>query len=633
MVVPRPEKIRRRSLIEDERLKKERAKKSLLAVMGKRVSQLEEQKVIRGILADRKKAMDAKHATSAPSQLTTFRRDPIPLERAIVPKGGTTNPANTSDRRDIIVRPKSTGSPGTLSLEERIEELRILLEQLRNTSATTSQQERINKILKAIIGELSRIKLTNGQRFEELMRHIKDELPKAVAKDVANALKVDLDSIKTELADIKTTQKQIDSIVHELNSKSVNHVQKISELIRELEKLRDEVLPEKFNEVLKTIFEDLPENIAELVARELDVNFEAITKRFDSLDTKIDQVHKDIHNIVNRRFTTVDAAVAKLVADLLSLKTQNEAEFKNILKELSKLPDLVADRVIARLGLNSADITAIKADLAELKKDQKDITTGVTELKKGQASITAGVAGLKKDHTDLATHLARVEKLISDLESGRIKNIDVNVTKLATEIADIKKQNKDLYDKLMVELINKFPDLAKRVAAELGIKPSDIDAIKKSLDTAGKEHSELAKSLAALTEEQKKQAEQIKKALEKKDEPPKKEGDAKPKDDKAGKDEKKESTIDKAIKAGQGIAGLGITIGLPLIIILLLAAMGLGFSRGGHVASRVIAMPVSPVIGSTAASKSITAGLFSGSINPLIIVLVLLGLFLLFPKK
>ncbi len=247
-----------------------------------------------------------------------------------------------------------------------------------------------------------------------------------------------------------------------------------------------------------------------------------------------------------------------------------------------------------------------KPKLLEYKPIEKPVEKKTTEKERKEPEKEIS-AEPDREYTEFRTILARI------LRGGELNSEAIG--SMVEHLRKLRNTDPELFDDRFLELQDMLKDndnILKKIS-------TDLESVLKKDDL--KELEDETKNISADT----------KKILSKLDE----KGVSKEPKESGKEDKKDEKKDDKPKEKDWGkYAGAAATLGIPAAIVGFFIILAVGASKSAG-ANKVVSIPVAPVM-SSAATKSTSFGigsLFGGSINPLLIVLILLGLFLLFPKK
>jgi predicted nuclease with TOPRIM domain len=176
-------------------------------------------------------------------------------------------------------------------------------------------------------------------------------------------------------------------------------------------------------------------------------------KPIDDLAKKVDEVNKNIKDIVDKLTTASAEDLRKLLDDAL----KNLDDARKLIAELKRAVDQLNAQVqrlddenaglktqVAQLRKDNATLTA-RAE--QLQKDNDTLTAEVADLRNQVNTLNATIAGLKNENERLKADLADLQRQIDPLKEEVAKLRQENQT-LKTTIADLEQQVEPLKAKL-----------------------------------------------------------------------------------------------------------------------------------------------------------------------------------------
>ena len=443
------------------------------------------------------------------------------------------------------------------------------------------QMVRIKKKLGEIVDRLkqnARAQDLFGKEIEELLKGLTEE-----GRAHTEEIRKDIEDLSTQLAGFRdaTTQKLDRTIIPILDK-----LEKFFEPAT-FESFLSAVLKKAFAaerpELVKAIMDEFEKKYPDL--KDLGSRLQAIeyflkTQTINKAD--LTQIRQDLADILLEVRSTgkgIGHTLGKTIAKIDAL----EKYFKG--PEYKKLIEDIVKPVIGQ-ALKDNNLEIIKA--METSKILKTII-------KKQNILERIMKGLKKENrADHDAIKAELEDILDSVQDNKTKIEDV-----AQRLEDLKDYfETDAYKTLITDIIKgTVPELATLLIAEL--------------DKRGLLTKDEAKKM---TDEQ---TEELKKYF----------------DEKVKKPEEEKKNAGWLNKWGWQTFGTGLMLVLILILAYFLLRGLVGAGKAADVGSKVVS--ITPVIGETAkaagASESLLGSL--GGINPLIIIIILVALFLLFPKK
>lgn len=370
--------------------------------------------------------------------------------------------------------------------------------------------------------------------------------------------------------------------------------------------------PKLIEELVKKLGEEFP-GLKELKNQleEIDAVLNGLAGEYKTQSEEIKQKLLEILNKVNSGAIPVDTA--KIVEELK--KYFNDKEYKDLMESIFK-------PIVEKAVSEGVDEVIKRLEKIGILKDILDKTKAIDDA-------------LNNLKTEYEADRDEIKKQLKDILDSQTRT-EADIKRLADELKALREYFdgdpfKDMIAQKIQEAIDaKAPEIAQKIIDELDKKglltKTDADAMKKEIITKVQEiidkgaipkalQDKLEKFMKDAEAKQKETDDKLKKIGEdaEKAAKGKKEAEAKPKTDWSG------------FKKFSGYSGLLILIGL-ILFALFKAANDSGSSR---------LVQITPVIGTTAKTVAGTSSIFGalGGINPLIIVLILVALFLLFPKK
>jgi|GEM_PF-4521260 len=374
------------------------------------------------------------------------------------------------------------------------------------------------------------------------------------------------------------------------------------------------------------------------------------------------QIYKLIenNNVLNIEYSTMSLFVTKAIETAKNQIYQRTAGPKrtqqlfnnleeNILQRLNIFDKAEKERfrqIIRQVIRNGGRLNKIEDDVLQHSKDFNSAIDTIFDAVNENAEVISQLIGknttniredLAKSHKEL---IKKTEELSADLDKAiqYLENANENDELAAARISEIMDilggtKESELFNVLdkITESMSVMPEeIKKALLTELGkILTEDKmkELLKDALNTNNKDIldkiKELKDDLDKLKPVKQSDAKETKST-----QTASAAGNNEEKNEKS-KNVAKETAWQKFGKSIATFGGAAIPVGLLVAGVVLVIALSRTASTSTQ---KITAIPVAPIVGATKAASA-TSSLFGGAINPLIIVLILLGLFLLFPKK
>jgi len=549
-----------------------------------------------------------------------------------------------------------------------------------------SNKDRLRKILKEVIKNREEIPKATVQLIEARFKSEFDAIKETQKRieEATGRLERGQEWLDAEIQNLDEHGKNIIKSIVDLERKykagNPEYRVMLEKIINSLRSMRQSN-SDRFNNIVKKIAElrdQLPGEIVRAIESKFGADFKKAQESLDriergqtwlnagiqNLDAQGQEIVRAIANFrleYGRDSIQYKQALRDILTDLTDMRTKNKDGFDNVIKSITEMRARLPSEIVTALEARfRPDFTRIQESLARMERGQEWLDARIENLESEDRKIIDAITALDTKYTrDSPAYQTALSRIIDTLDKLKKSNR----TRFKKVLRAIDQLRKQIPARVLADMERRFAPEFREVREgiarvergqewldaktdNLGEGVGRVERGQEWLDARGKqlvdehgqrkeEHGKLQAGVDELLTGQKELDEKVKKLAEEK---PKEEPDKKPakpeekKDDDKKKDDKGGKKEEKKGSAWADLTGFALTLGIPIAAIILLASLGLGFgSHGGGTASKVVAMPVAPVVGSTA--KSLGSSLFSGSINPLVIVLILLGLFLLFPKK
>jgi chromosome segregation ATPase len=367
-------------------------------------------------------------------------------------------------------------------------------------------EERVRLIEERVSDLVSTFSEDNIRRLKEIISTTSEIYDNFIPKVVQRETEKRLETVFKDINVIRDTLRKVDERTMKLNE-TINHVEK---RLIELDKVKNEINflykeNDSIRQNMKEEKEKLWEDVNKIVSS-LEKKMESLSKRFEKIEEIPRTYEKIIEEGVLKKFNEVANVKFSEFNELLNSTLESVRSELEVVKSTHSDIRVAIDELTLKLNaleeLQENNIT--RDDLKDVERKIEDLNEEVSELSEWKKEVNKSVVEMKNKVDEAVLNIEEVMKVQKQmdgllktqheigqnlLEFGKkCKEIDKNVKKLEKSMIEQEKLKGELKDlkKILTSLVNWKEKTEKRIKASL-VSEGEVDKLTTKLENKLKE--------------------------------------------------------------------------------------------------------------------------------------------------